>query len=299
MQAIDKNLISVFLAQEQLPDSFTQSIESWYLPLVNRLLSLYEKLGPGLLVGINGAQGTGKSTLTKLLTLILQRRNLKVANLSLDDFYLSHRSRAELAEQVHPLLATRGVPGTHDLVLLRELFKQLTDPDSAGSARLPRFDKALDDPKPESDWESINLPVDVILLEGWFLGQTTQKEEELVKPVNQLELVQDVQGIWRRYVNLRLQDYQTLFNSIDFLIMLKAPSFDCIFNWRRLQEEKLAITMKNQTNNKIMDQAALQHFIQHFERLTRHGLQHLSDRADLVFNLNDQHQITSMFQAVH
>jgi len=298
MQTIDTSLISAFLAQEQLPDDFIVSVDKWYLPLLNRLMSLHHQLGPGLIVGINGAQGTGKSTLTKLLTLVLQQQNLNVANLSLDDFYLSHQRRAELSKQVHPLMATRGVPGTHDLIQMIELFNKITDSKKSSSACLPRFDKALDDPKAETEWETINLPVDLILFEGWFVGLTPQEESELIDPVNSLEKDLDPQGIWRRHVNQCLQDYQPLFESIDFLVMLKAPSFDCVYEWRNLQEEKLAAAT-NRVENKIMDPATLQHFIQHFERLTRHGLQHLPTRADLVFNLDNQHQVISLLQAVH
>ena len=298
MKTISKSLLSAFLSQEQLPDSFSEFIHRWYLPLVNRLLTLHQQHGPGLIVGISGAQGTGKSTLTKILTLILQQQNLNVANLSLDDFYLSQHHRAELAKQVHPLLATRGVPGTHDLQLMTELFKTLTDADSSGSVHLPKFDKSQDDPKPELEWETISLPADVILFEGWFVGLAPQDEAELLNPINQLESVQDPQGIWRRHVNQCLQDYQALFDSIDFLLMLKAPSFDCVFKWRSLQEEKLASNLTG-TDNRIMDQATLGHFIQHFERLTRHGLTYLPTRADQVFNLDEHHQITSMLQAVH
>jgi D-glycerate 3-kinase len=298
MQNIDENLISTFLEKEQLPESFRDIINNWYLPLLNRLLVLHQQQGPGLLVGINGAQGTGKSTLTKLLTLVLQQQNLNVANVSLDDFYLSHQRRAELARQVHPLLATRGVPGTHDLILMQQLFNKMTDSEISGNCHLPRFDKALDNPKAETEWETINLPVDLILFEGWFVGLTPQEENELIDPVNSLETDLDTQAIWRRHVNQQLHDYQPLFNSIDFLIMLKAPSFDCVYKWRSLQEEKLAAAV-SQADNKVMDQATLQRFIQHFERLTCHGLQYLPTRADLVFNLDDQQQITSMSQAVH
>ena len=106
MPIIDKFLAGAFLAEEELPDSFIETIKNWYEPLVNRLLSLHQQLGPGLVIGINGAQGTGKSTLTRLLTLVLEQQFLNVANISIDDFYLSRQQRAELAERIHPLFAT-------------------------------------------------------------------------------------------------------------------------------------------------------------------------------------------------
>lgn len=298
MQIVDKFLVGAFLAEEELPDSFIETIESWYEPLVNRLLSLQQQHGPGLVIGINGAQGTGKSTLAKFLTLVLQQQNLNIANLSLDDFYLSHQRRAELADEVHPLFATRGVPGTHDLDQMETLLSTLINPESEGTALLPRFNKAEDDPFPEQDWESARLPTDIVLLEGWFVGLSSQASSTLETPINKLELEQDEAGIWRKHVNDNLQHYQPVFKAIDFLVMLKAPSFDCVYQWRALQEQKLATTNDDQSS-KTMDKASLEVFIQHFERLTRCCLEQLPEEADLVYHLDEQHRISSMSQAVH
>ncbi|MBL4820251.1 MAG: hypothetical protein JKY98_04550 [Gammaproteobacteria bacterium] len=295
MSKITDSLTQAFLAQEKLPGSFADTIEAWYLPLVNRLLSIHRQHGPGLLVGINGAQGTGKSTLAKFLALVFQQQQLRVANLSLDDFYLSHHQREQLARRVHPLLVTRGVPGTHDIASLNSLVKQLHNPKSSGRVLLPRFNKLLDNPCPETQWEKIQLPVDIILLEGWFVGVMPQNEADLVTPVNPLEAEKDEQGTWRQYVNLCLADYQPLFDSIDFLIMLEAPSFDCVYQWRSLQEEKLKNRMKV-ADSRSMDSENLKQFIQHFERLTLHGLEQLPARADLVFHLDRQHRISRMSQ---
>lgn len=281
-----------FLVREKLPASYRESIERWYQPLAETLATRAREKGAPLLVGINGAQGSGKSTLAKVLAIQLRQAGLKVANLSIDDFYLDRASRAQLAEKEHPLLATRGVPGTHDLKLAQSTLATLLDPHGSGMLSLPRFDKARDEPLPRAEWERVELPVDIVLLEGWFVGAAPQAESQLSEPVNDLEAGEDPDRRWRRFVNRRLADYQSLFETIDFLVMLKAPSFECVYEWRGLQERKLA-AKRGKNGDRIMDSAKLARFIQHFERLTRHCLETLPSRADLVLELDAQHQITN------
>lgn len=299
MQLIDNTLINEFISSENLPPAYADTITRWYLPLLENLVQSVRTHTRPLLVGINGAQGTGKSTLAKLLTVVMTEQNLQVANLSLDDFYLGSSQRNELAKNVHPLLASRGVPGTHDVDLMAHLLAVMRSGKSdEGNIKLPRFDKAMDEPKPESEWDNQSLPVNVIILEGWFTGAKPEEDEKLAEPVNQLEAQEDPDGSWRRYVNCRLGDYQAVFAALDYLIMLKAPSFDCVYQWRSLQEEKLRVRVGESGKGKIMDAAEIQRFIQHFERLTRHALVTVPEQADLVFHLGEDHQITSMSGAI-
>ena len=298
MQLPANGLIARFLTEEKLPASFTEIVASWYQPLATQLIEMQKNQGGPLIIGINGAQGTGKSTLARFLSLMLTQQQLRVANLSLDDFYLDSNHRGHLAREVHPLLATRGVPGTHDLELAEHVMEKLTEPHSQGQLLLPRFDKAIDEPKPQTVWDAVDLPIDVVLLEGWFVGLQPEAQGSLETPVNSLETDEDTSGTWRYYVNKRLLDYQGLFQKIDYLVMLKAPSFDCVYQWRSLQEEKLAANAGS-AGNKVMDQSALDRFIQHFERLTRHCLTALPEQADLVFYLDQDHQIFKSQPPLH
>ena len=134
MQPAENGLIATFLDDEQLPDSFVEIIANWYRPLANQLTEMRQQQDRPLIVGINGAQGTGKSTLAKFLSLMLTQQPFRVANLSLDDFYLDSNRRDQLARDVHPLLATRGVPGTHDLAMAEQVLAELASPDSQGAA---------------------------------------------------------------------------------------------------------------------------------------------------------------------
>lgn len=249
--------------------------------------------GP-LVVGVSGSQGSGKSTVCKTLTARFTQSGLRVANLSIDDLYLPLADRVKLAKQVHPLLRTRGVPGTHDIKLGIHTLHALAH---SGRVPLPRFDKAIDDRRPKADWDSLEGPAQLLLLEGWCVGARPQTLEALDQPVNELEANEDGEGRWRRYVNHALgSEYQSLFARIDLLVLLAAPSFDVVLKWRTQQEHELrAQTLaKNQGGSSaVMTDAALTRFIQHYERLTRHMLIEMPGRADLVIRLAPDRSVVS------
>jgi D-glycerate 3-kinase len=236
-------------------------------------------------IGFNGSQGSGKSTLAaRLCGLLLQRHGLHAVVLALDDLYLTRAQREALARQVHPLLRTRGVPGTHDLELGRSLLDDLC---SGGRPRLPRFVKLRDEGAPEAEWTAPPHPADLVLFEGWCVGTPAQAPEALAVPANQLEAREDGDGRWRRWVNERLAlDYPRLFAPIERLVFLQAPDFDSIFRWRLEQEGKNL----QAGGGTAMDEAALRRFIQHYERLTRHALAVLPQRADVLVELGPQHE---------
>ena len=235
-----------------------------------------------LIVGVCGSQGSGKSTVCKTLTARFRQAGLNVANLSLDDLYLPLADRVHLAERVHPLLRTRGVPGTHDTKLGIETLDALAH---ARQVRLPRFDKAIDDRRPVAAWESIEGPAQLVLFEGWCVGAKPQTIDALAQPVNALEANEDVNGRWRRYVNDALAaDYQRLFAKIDLLVLLAAPSFEVVLRWRTQQEQELRAQAK-ESRSGVMSDAEIARFIQHYERLTKHTLMEMPTRADLVIRL--------------
>lgn len=277
----------------QIDKDLEQELVDIYIPLAAILEEKARSLGDTLVAGVNGAQGAGKSTLCRLLQVVLEQGfGLRVACFSIDDIYHTAAERTRLARQVHPLLATRGVPGTHDVDLGLRMISELKRLKDGQQLELPLFNKAIDDRYPQQDWRQTAGPVDLILFEGWCVGARPQNEEELVEPVNILERREDPERTWRRYVNRQLQeDYSKLFAELDFLIMLKVPDMQSIMNWRSLQEQKLAATTARQANSKIMSREALERFIMHYERLTRAMLDEMPKRAQLVLELNAAHQI--------
>ena len=287
-----------FLAEQHLPLTFLKLVDEWYLPLAGRIAKHHADAGRPLLIGINGSQGSGKSTLAALLTELLTKKfDLKTIDLSIDVFYLTREARLALAGQVHPLFATRGVPGTHDVNLMGETLLQLTR--ESGAVSIPRFDKARDDRYPAEVWDRVSSPFDVIIVEGWCLGTPAQTDEALLQPVNDLEALEDPDGSWRRYVNQQLGGrYQGLYQLLDLWIMLQAPSFECSFRWRLEQEEKLANKLRagepeNGTHCRVMTATQLHRFIQHYQRLTEQSLQQLPGRVHYLFRLDAERRIVA------
>ncbi len=241
------------------------------------------------ILGICGAQGSGKSTLAEGLAQRLRDTGLRVAVLSLDDLYLTRAERVALARTIHPLLATRGVPGTHDVALGLAVLDGL----AAGDCTLlPRFDKATDDRAPSG--VRIDGPVDVVLFEGWCVGAVAQEASALATPINDLERLQDADGHWRHHVNAALAgEYQHLFRRIDALVLLAAPDFAKVRDWRIEQEEGLRQSLRaaGRSTEGTMDDAQIASFIQFYERLTRHILAEMPDRADLTLRLDDRRRV--------
>ncbi|MFI4949665.1 MAG: kinase [Caulobacterales bacterium] len=270
-----------FIAEEGLPESFRRTVELVCEPLAARAQRRRIDRGRCAVIGLCGSQGSGKTTIARYAVKLLEARGLRAVALSLDDFYLTHEARQRLAREVHPLLAVRGPPGTHDVGMAGAALDQLR---SKGKVALPRFDKATDTRAPRSAWPNVMAPVDVILLEGWCVGAVSQGRAALATPVNDLERDEDPQGIWRTYVNDQLDGpYQGLFGRLHDLVLLAAPSFEVVAGWRAEQEAKLRAQGAGG-----MSAAEIGRFVACYERITRWILSEMPARADWVVTLDTQ-----------
>lgn len=238
------------------------------------------------LLGISGAQGTGKSTFAKLLAVVLERV-FEQASLvmSLDDFYYTHAERQQLAVDVHPLLSVRGVPGTHDVELLARVIADLR---ARRATRVPVFDKAADDR--HGLIPVMGADLDILIIEGWCWGALPAAAADLADPINRLEAEQDAAGIWRRYVNRQLAEggYQAVFRQADACFFFAAPDFETVFEWRWQQEQRLAARATGQA---IMTREQVREFVMYFERITRGMLVDLPQRANLTLHLDKSHRV--------
>lgn len=288
LEVID--VLQRFVRAQRLPAGFESDAMAHYLPLCEQIYRKTLGLSRTLVLGINGCQGSGKSTLAALLETLLESHfGLRCCAMSIDDFYMTRGQREEMAERVHPLLATRGVPGTHDTALLAQTLHALTA--SSSTIAVPLFDKARDDRVDMARWRKVLAPVDVILLEGWCVGIPPQTDAQLRAPVNELEAREDPAGRWRQYVNARLSyDYHDIFARLDGCLMLKAPAFSCVHRWRLEQEQRLARTG---SGARLMTSEAIGRFIQHYQRLTEHALDVLPEQAHWVAYLDTHRRITT------
>src|ERR1700722_18032274 len=176
------------LRSERLPAAYEGVVRGVYARLAARIAEAASAHGPGLRVGICGPQGSGKTTSARVLERLLAAEGLRAVILSLDDLYLPLAARRKLAAEVHPLLLTRGVPGTHEVPLGLELLAGLGRP---GRTLMPRFDKASDDRLLKDRGTPLEGPFDVVLFEGWCVGARPQTRAALRRPVNDLEREHD------------------------------------------------------------------------------------------------------------
>lgn len=261
----------------------------YYARIADAIAAQRAQTGAPLLAGICGSQGSGKSTMAAFVAALLEARGLPTAILSLDDLYLDPEDRPT---GVHPLFATRGVPGTHDVALGLDTIGRLLGAAPDEVAAIPRFDKARDRRAPVEKWDRFTGPAAVVLFEGWCIGATPEDEAALADPVNTLESGEDPDGVWRRHANACLaDDYRGLFGRLGFLVYLKAPSFDCVLRWRTLQEQKLRA---REGEGAGMTDAALARFVMHYERITRHLAETLPAHADILVELATDQSIATM-----
>lgn len=269
---------------DELPEGFLSAVERFYTPLATEIARTHQSLKRMSVIGICGPQGSGKSTIASFLKLLLEHSGLKTAVLSIDDLYLTRAEREKLARDVHPLLETRGPPGTHDVAMGLRLFDQLSTAGPTQVTLIPRFDKSIDDRAPQSQWTSFSGRPNIILFEGWCVGARPEPESELAEPINALERERDRQSIWRRYVNACLAgSYQDLFNRIDRLVLLRPPRFDQVQEWRALQEEKLGKKAPQGTH--LMTPGEIAIFIMHYERVTRRITAEMPARAGWILEI--------------
>lgn len=280
---------AALIVQEALPPDYAETAGRHWRRVAAAIADRHRLVGHPILVGVNGSQGSGKSTLCLFLEAILANEfGLRSATLSIDDLYLTRADRDRLAADVHPLLATRGVPGTHDMTLGARVIAALLR--GSGPVRVPRFDKASDDRCAADRWPAVDAPLDIVLFEGWCIGAMPQDDGALAVPQNALEAVEDAEGRWRHFANATLEsDYAAMFDGLDMLVMLRAPGFEAVLGWRQLQEAKL----RKRTGRGMTD-TQIARFLMHFERLTRHMLMTLPDRADIVVDLDADHHVTGI-----
>ena len=292
---IEKKYLSFIKKQEVLGEPFYDKLgqlKKFYLPIAKSIYKTYLKKKKTIVIGIAGGQGSGKSTIAKILKLILKNKyKLNSVNLSIDDFYKTLSERKKMSHRVHKLFLTRGVPGTHDDKILYTTIKKLIGK-KFKSFTSPSFNKATDDRNPKSKWIKIKTKPHIIIFEGWCVGAKKQSKNILNKPINLLERQFDKQKIWRNRVNKELENnYKKIYNLIDKIVFLKVPNFKYIYKWRLLQEKKLKLSSKGK---KIMSKEQIKKFIMFYERITRQMLKDFKYNANITIKLDKKHRLSKL-----
>ena len=289
-----KNDYLKFLSKEKIFDKSRatkiKSLKKTYIPISFWIENKYKKKGKTLFLGFSGGQGSGKTTVAKILKIILKKffkREIYVS--SIDDFYKTLKDRNEMSHTIHPLFKTRGVPGTHDISLVKKFFDFIKKKNFK-KFKLPKFDKSMDERLKKKYWSNIKKRPEIVILEGWCVGAKPQSNSIINKSINVLEKYEDKHLIWRKYANEKLKkEYKKLFAMIDHFIFMKIPNFNVVYEWRLLQESKLR--KKSHSSKKIMSYNEIKRFIMFYERITLQMIKDLSKSASVVIFLKTNHKI--------
>ena len=293
---VKKDCLKFIKSQETKADKFKNKermIKSFLIPLCFWINGKANKKKP-YFVGLAGGQGTGKTTTSSLIKIILVKYfKLNVFRISIDDFYKTRKERISLSKRVHPMLLTRGVPGTHDINMMLNFFKK-SKSKKFKRLKLPTFNKAIDDRFSKKHWYDLKKKPDVIIFEGWCVGAKSEKNVTLKRTINSMEKTKDQKQIWRKYVNDQLKTkYRKLYLQLNCLIYLKAKDFSLLQKWRLKQERKLWIKSKKSSNTKIMSKQDVLSFMQTYQRVTQNMFRYMPKYASIIINLNSNHQIKS------
>ena len=293
---VKKDCLKFIKSQETKADKFKNKermIKSFLIPLCFWINGKVDKKKP-YFVGLAGGQGTGKTTTSSLIKIILSKYfKLNVFRISIDDFYKTRKERISLSKRVHPMLLTRGVPGTHDINMMLNFFKK-SKSKKFKRLKLPTFNKAIDDRFSKKHWYDLKKKPDVIIFEGWCVGAKSEKNDTLKRTINSMEKTKDQKQIWRKYVNDQLKTkYRKLYSQLNCLIYLKAKNFSLLQKWRLKQERKLWIKSKKSSNTKIMSKQDVLSFMQTYQRVTQNMFRYMPKYASIIINLNSNHQIKS------
>ena len=294
---VSKDCFKFIKSQETSKEKFKNKekmIKSFLIPISFWISNRVKKSKP-YLIGLAGGQGTGKTTISSILKIILTKYfKMNVFKISIDDLYKTRKDRINLSKTTHPLLKTRGVPGTHDVKFMFNLLKK-TKSKRFNKYRIPKFNKAIDDRLKKKSWYLVKRVPDVIIFEGWCVGARAEKQTTLKKAINSLERKEDKNLKWRKFVNRQLQTkYKKLFSKLDCMLFLKAGSFKLLQSWRLKQESLLKLNTKNKASDKVMSKNEVLTFMQTYQRITQNMFKFAPKYSSIVLNLNRNHEIKSI-----
>ncbi len=213
------------------------------VPIAEKLIETRKK-GSTAVVGIQGGQGTGKTTIVKFLGKNLKKKGFKVQCFSIDDFYKTWKERKALQKKypANPFYQiSRGLPGTHRVKLLRETLRKAKE---GKDFEMPIFDKSLYGGKGDvlAETRKVRGRQDFVIMEGWCVGIPEVSSKTFLSVCKKNKI-----NIWKLDPNLKyhkvvlnfVKGYQQLWKFMDYVVMLKADSPEAHKEWRLLQEKQL------------------------------------------------------------
>lgn len=262
------------------------SLWSVWLPLARQIALEQQRRNRPLVQGILGVQGTGKTTLSQVLVLILGCLGFRALSLSLDDLYKTYAERKAL--QAHdPRLVWRGPPGTHDIALGIQVLDQLRQSSPGQQIVIPRFKKSAQGGAGDRAEPEFVQDIDIVLFEGWMVG---------VRPIESTHfaqapppIVSEADRCFARDMNAKLRDYLPLWERLDRLLILHPVDYRLSQQWRRQAEQQRVATAGTG-----MGDAEIDRFVEYFWRslhpeLFIRPLTQTRGKADLVIEVRPDH----------
>ncbi|HLO88579.1 MAG TPA: glycerate kinase [Nostocaceae cyanobacterium] len=278
----------------QMPkEAILQILWDLWLPLGMKLATQRQQLGRPLIQGILGGQGTGKTTISRILSLILQQLGYRTLSLSLDDLYKTYADRLALMQQ-DPRLIWRGPPGTHDIDLGLNVLDQVRQGKSP--VKIPRFDKSAYNGAGDRTTPETVSNVDIVLFEGWFVGvQPIAPEAFSTAPP---PIINPADQTFARDMNHRLKDYLPLWQRLDSLMVLYPNDYRSSLQWRKQAEKQMIAAGKTG-----MSDSQIEEFVNYFwcalhPELFITPLTKSPKLVDLVIEINPDHSFGKIYNPV-
>ena len=268
--------------------------EIW-LPLAFYWIALRLELQRPLIVGILGGQGTGKTTLGAIASVILGSLGYTSLSLSLDDLYKTYSERQQL-KLLDPRLLWRGPPGTHDIHLGIAVLDQLRKAHRTTPVLVPRFDKSLWGGEGDRVTPETVHKVDIVLFEGWFVGVPPVDDHVFESPPPPINTPGD--RLFAVEMNHKLRDYLPLWERIDRLMVLYPQDYRYSKQWRNEAEEKMKASGKSGKT-----QQEIEEFVEYFWRslhpeLFVTPLLNNANLVDLVIEINGDRSVGLVYKPV-
>ncbi|MEB3182651.1 MAG: glycerate kinase [Nostocaceae cyanobacterium] len=276
------------------PQQLWEPLWNLWLPLAIQIASKYQQLHRPFIQGILGGQGTGKTTLSAMLTLIHQHLGYRTISISLDDLYKTYSDRRAVQQQ-DPRLIWRGPPGTHDIHLGLTVLDNLRH--SQTPVSIPRFDKSAYNGAGDRTTPEIVQGVDIVLFEGWFVG--ARPIDEVIFESPPLPIITYADKAFARDINHQLRDYLPLWERLDSLIVLHLKDYHQSIAWRQQAEQQMIATGKSG-----MKDTEIKTFVEYFWRslhpeLFITPLTKSPQWVDLVVEINANHTPGAVYRPIH
>lgn len=290
VEVVDEVMLLLTELKFPQPESCLETLWNLWLPLTIQLADLRKKQDYPLIQGILGGQGTGKTTLTNVLDLLLQKLGYSSVGISIDDIYKTYAERQALLKQDSRLI-WRGPPGTHDVQLGIKVLDDLRY--SNQPVAIPRFDKSLHNGNGDRIEPQLIDNVEIIFFEGWFVGAIPVDENVFLNPPFPIITSEDIK--FAQDINEQLKQYLPLWQRLDRLMILYPLDYHFSLQWRKDAEHKMIAKGKSGMSDQEIEEFVYYFWKSLHPELFINPLTKNSELTDLVIEIKEDHSLGKIY----